>query len=55
MVGTGEEAEVRKVARVVGEVTLAKRVGEREETVRDTVRRTEVEVEEVGPGSRERR
>ena len=55
MLATGEEAEARKVARVVGEVTLGKRVGEREETVRDTVRRTEVEVEEIGPGSREKR
>ena len=55
MTATGEEAEARKVARVVGEVTLGKRVGEREATVRDTVRRTEVEVEEIGPGSREKR
>ncbi len=55
MLATGEEAEVRKTARVVGEVTLGKRVGEREQTVRDTVRRTEVEVEEIGPGSREKR
>jgi uncharacterized protein (TIGR02271 family) len=55
MLATGEEAEARKVARVVGEVTLGKRVGEREATVRDTVRRTEVEVEEIGPGSREKR
>jgi Domain of unknown function (DUF2382) len=43
------------VARVVGEVTLGKRVGEREETVRDTVRRTEVGVEEVGAASRQAR
>ncbi len=55
MLATGEEAEVRKTARVVGEVTLGKRTTEREETVRDTVRRTEVEVEEIGPGSREKR
>ena len=51
MVGTSEEAEVRKTARVVGEVSLGKRVEERKETVRDTVRRTEVEVEEVGPAA----
>ena len=50
---TREEAEVSKVARVVGEVSLGKRVSEREETVRDTVRRTEVEVEEIGAGARE--
>ena len=55
MLATGEEAEVRKTARVVGEVTLGKRTTEREETVRDTVRRTEVEVEEIGPGSRGKR
>jgi stress response protein YsnF len=55
VVGTAEEAEVRKTARVVGEVALGKRVEEREETVRDTVRRTEVEVEEVEPASRGRK
>jgi len=49
--GTREEAEVSKVARVVGEVSLGKRVSEREETVRDTVRRTEVEVEQIGTGA----
>ena len=48
VLGTREEAEVSKVARVVGEVSLGKQVSEREETVRDTVRRTEVEVEKVG-------
>jgi stress response protein YsnF len=48
MTETAEEVEVEKVARVVGEVTLAKQVEEREETVRDTVRRTEVDVERVG-------
>ena len=51
MTETAEEVEVSKEARVVGEVALAKRVGEREEKVRDTVRRTEVEVEEIGPAS----
>ena len=50
--GTREEAEVSKVARVVGEVSLGKQVSEREETVRDTVRRTEVEVEKVEAGAR---
>ena len=54
MTGTGEEAEVGKTARVVEEVTLGKRAGEREATVRDTVRRTEVEVEQLGPVSHER-
>ena len=52
MLGTSEELEVSKEARVVGEVALGKRVEEREEKVRDKVRRTEVEVEEIKPGSR---
>ena len=51
VLGTSEEAVVRKEARVVGEVALGKRVEERKETVRDTVRRTEVEVEEVAPAA----
>ena len=55
VVGTAEEAEVRKTARVVGEVSLGKQTTERKETVRDTVRRTEVEVEEVEPASRKAR
>ena len=40
---------------MVGEVALGKRVEEREETVQDKVRRTEVEVEEIEPGSRKRK
>ncbi len=44
MTETGEEAVVGKTARVVKEVVLRKQVGERTETVTDTVRRTEVEV-----------
>jgi uncharacterized protein (TIGR02271 family) len=55
MLGTSEEASVRKEARVVGEVSLGKRVEEHEETVKDTVRRTEVDVEEIKPGSSKRR
>jgi stress response protein YsnF len=51
MLGTSEEAVVRKEARVVGEVSLGRQTTEREETVRDTVRRTEVEVEEVAPAA----
>jgi len=42
-----EEAVVEKEARVVEEVVLNKEATERTETVRDTVRRTDVEVEEV--------
>jgi stress response protein YsnF len=37
---------------VVGEVSIGKQTKEREETVRDTVRRTEVEVEKVEAGAR---
>lgn len=48
MMGTKEEVEVHKKARVVGEVELTKEVEAHQETVRDTVRKTEVEVEEVG-------
>ena len=55
MMGTGEEAEVGRTARVVERVTVSKRAGEREETVRDTVRRTEVEVEKLEPASGERK
>ena len=45
---TDEEPVVRKQARVVEEVVVSKDVQEQTETVRDTVRRTEVEVEPVG-------
>lgn len=43
---SSEEAVVAKEARVTGEVVVNKDVTERTETVRDTVRRTEVEVNE---------
>ena len=39
-------------ARVVGEVSLGKAVAEHEETVKDTVRRNQAEVETIKPGSR---
>jgi stress response protein YsnF len=42
-----EEAVVAKEARVVEEVVINKEVGERTETVRDSVRRTDVDVTEV--------
>jgi uncharacterized protein (TIGR02271 family) len=45
---TDEEPVVRRQARVVEEVVVSKDVEEQAETVRDTVRRTEVEVEPVG-------
>jgi uncharacterized protein (TIGR02271 family) len=47
---TDEEPVVRRQARVVEEVVVSKDVQEQTETVRDTVRRTEVEVEPVGAG-----
>jgi uncharacterized protein (TIGR02271 family) len=42
-----EQAVAAKQARVVEEVVVGKEVTEREETVRDTVRRTDVEVEDL--------
>lgn len=45
---TDEEAVVAKEARVVEEVVVGKEVEERTETVRDTVRRSDVEIEEIG-------
>ena len=44
---TGEEAVVAKEARVAGEVVVRTAVEERIETVRDTVRRTELDVEDT--------
>jgi uncharacterized protein (TIGR02271 family) len=55
MLGTSEEAVVRKEARVVGEVSLGKRVEEHKEKVKDTVRRSEVEVETIKAGSAKKR
>lgn len=54
MMGTKEEAEVRKEARVVGEVEIQKEAKQRQKTVSDTVRKSDVEVEEVGAGSRKK-
>jgi len=42
-----EEAVVTKQARVIEEVVISKQAHDRTETVRDTVRRTDVDVEEV--------
>ena len=55
MTETAEEAEVEKEARVVEEVSLEKRAEEHEATVRDKVRRTEVEVEELAAKPRAKR
>jgi stress response protein YsnF len=46
---TAEEAVVSKQARVVEEVKVGKDVSERTQKVKDTLRKTEVDVEEV-PG-----
>ncbi len=45
---TAEEAVVAKQARVVEEVVIDKSVQDRTETIRDTVRRTDVQVERIG-------
>jgi uncharacterized protein (TIGR02271 family) len=45
---SAEEVVVEKSARVVEEVVVGKEVSEREETIHDTVRHTEVEVEQLG-------
>jgi len=49
-----EEPVVRKEARVVEEIRVGKDVTERTETIRDTVRHTEVETENIGGSSRGR-
>ena len=48
---TAEEAVVGKRSRVVEEVLVGKEATERTETVRDTVRRTDVNVEQTGADS----
>jgi uncharacterized protein (TIGR02271 family) len=47
-----EEPVVEKRARVIEEVVLSKDANERTETVRDTVRRTDVDIEELNADSR---
>ena len=51
---TSERPVVSKEARVTGEVALRKKTGEREEVVRDTLRRKDVEVETIKEQSRKR-
>jgi len=46
-----EQPTVQKTARVVEEVVVGKEANERTETVRDTVRRTDVDVEKISPDS----
>lgn len=48
MIEHAERAVIAKEARVVEEVTLGKEATERDETISDTVRRTEVDVENIG-------
>ena len=50
MTASSEEAVVSKTARVVEEVGLRKEATDRVETIRDTVRKEEVEIEQI-PGS----
>jgi len=50
-----EQAVVSKQARVVEEVEVGKQVSEREQVVSDTVRRTDVEVEEIDTNTTARR
>jgi uncharacterized protein (TIGR02271 family) len=45
-----EEAVVSKTARVVEEVVVGKEAHDRSETINDTVRRTDVDVEQLGAG-----
>ena len=46
---TAEEAVVQKTARVVEEVVVGKEVSQREQHISDSVRRTEVEIEQLTP------
>lgn len=46
---SAEEAVVEKTARVVEEVVVGKQVSERQQQISDTVRRTEVEIEQLTP------
>lgn len=48
---TREEAVVAKTAHVTEELVINKTASDRVETVRDSVRRTEVEVENDAPGT----
>jgi uncharacterized protein (TIGR02271 family) len=47
---TAEQPVVQKQARVVEEIAVNKDVKQREQTVRDTVRRTDVDVQQMQPG-----
>ncbi len=49
---TNEVPVVEKTARVVGEVVISKDVTQKEETIRGTVRKTEVKVDELNDGGK---
>lgn len=51
MIERTEEPVVTKQARVIEEVVLHKDVEQRTETIRDTVRHTDVQVEDIGAGA----
>lgn len=51
----GEEAVVTKQARVVEEIEIGKQVEERDEVIRDTVRKTDVDVKEIDADTNARR
>ncbi|MDM5180442.1 YsnF/AvaK domain-containing protein [Massilia sp. DJPM01] len=46
---TAEEAVVEKTARMVEEVIIGKQVTQRQEQINDTVRHTEVDIEQIAP------
>jgi uncharacterized protein (TIGR02271 family) len=50
---TAEEAVVQKSARIVEEVVVGKEVSQREQNIRDTVRRTEVDVQPLQGAARD--
>jgi uncharacterized protein (TIGR02271 family) len=53
VIETSEEAVVGKTARVVEEVVVGRDASDRTETIKDTVRRTDVEVERIDPEVRQ--
>lgn len=55
LIETSEEVVVGREARIVEELSVHKEAGERVETVNDTVRHTEVEVDEITPDPTEHR
>lgn len=55
MTETAEEAQVRKAARLIGEVEVSKTTTERQETVHETARKTEVDVEKIEAGDKQPR